>query len=161
MDKYLLINEIYDMNSNMFTYEYITNVLKLNDYLIELRNNDSHNFVPVIHYIDAIIDEMKLYMESLNEMDYDEWKRLDLILYNLEITKTKINQTLYNATDLSMIFKKLNVNSYMDMDMDNICDDICDIDSMNTDMDNICDTMNINYEADTEDDIEDDMDLDI
>ena len=37
-------------------------------------------------------DEIKLYMESLNEMDYYEWKQLDLILYNLEMTKIKIKQ---------------------------------------------------------------------
>jgi hypothetical protein len=143
LEKNLLIDEIYDNNSCLFTFEYTRNIELLNNYLIELRDNDSRNFLPVIHYIDAIMDEIKQYMKSLYETAYESWERLDLMLYNLEMTKSKINQSMFTATDLSMIFKNLNVNSHFDEDMN--------VDKSNNYL--YSDSMNVEYEADTEEEM--------
>jgi hypothetical protein len=140
LEKNLLIDEIYDINSYLFTYEYTQNIGVLNDYLIELRDNDSHNFLHVIHYIDIIIYEIKQSMKSLHETAYESWDRLDLMLYNLEMTKTKINQSVFTATDLSLIFKNLNVNTHFDEDMH--------IDKSNNYLDS--DSMNVEYDADAD-----------
>lgn len=152
MDQYLeknvLIDEIYETNSYLFIYEFSNNINMLNDYLIELRDNDSRNFLPVIHYIDAIMYDIKQYMRSLYETAYESWERLDLMLYNLEMTKTKINQSVFTATDLSMIFKNLSVNTHFDRDKDMDMN----VDKTNNYLNLDSDCMNVEYEADTEED---------
>jgi hypothetical protein len=150
LEKNLLIDKIYEINSYLFIYEFSNNINMLNDYLIELRDNDSRNFLPVIHYIDVIMYEIKQYMRSLYETAYESWEKLDLMLYNLEMTKTKINQSVFTATDLSMIFKKLSVNTHFDRDIDKDID--MNVDNSNNYLDLDSDCMNVEYEADTEED---------
>lgn len=151
LEKNLLIDQIYETNSYLFIYEFSNNINMLNEYLIELRDNDSRNFLPVIHYIDAIMYDIKQYMRSLCETAYESWDKLDIMLYNLEMTKTKINQSMFTATDLSMIFKNLNVNIHFDKDKDRVMD----VDNSSNYLDS--DLMNVEYEADTEAETETDI----
>jgi hypothetical protein len=116
LQKELLIDEIFNCIINN-VYDYTPNFNKLNNYLIELQNDENnYNFLPVLHYMKAIIFEITEYMKDLDDTNYDTWEALDLLIYKLENMVSLINRTLYTATDLSKMFQSLEVTNVMDTD---------------------------------------------
>ncbi len=140
LEKELLIDEIFNCIINN-VYDYTPNFNKLNAYLIELQNDENnYNFLPVLHYLKAIIFEITEYMKNLDDTNYDTWEALDLLIYKLENMVSSINRTLYTETDLSKMFQHLevtnpgnmmNVDNSLETNYNNDADDEMDMELHN------------------------------
>ena len=124
LEKNLLIDDICEYNDYILAFQETETIKMFYNLLIEMRDDDSnYNFSSILELIDKIIIETTNYSATISVTREFEWTLMRFVIDNLEKTKIKIFNSIFNP-DICISINNLHISDFN-------CDFNCDYDYNN------------------------------